>query len=229
MDTIRDGEVVEPGGKCFHQLEFYLTQSSLAVFTDVLILLIPAAMIWNLRMERRKKIAVWGILSLGWVVTVVGITRIILYWFRFQPDNVDRSYSLTFTISGAEVNLAIMAACGPAMKALFTRFLPRIFGSRNITEPRGNVQYWPRGYDGANNGGRGRNLSQKMRSLNSKPGSRPRDMQYGMDILESIEQENDAASEEPIVRNESVTTDKSAFDFGFPKDEISYPPTARPG
>jgi hypothetical protein len=51
-------------------------------------------------MQIRKKIAVWGILSLGWIVTIVGITRIILYWYRFQPNNIDRSHSVTFTISG---------------------------------------------------------------------------------------------------------------------------------
>ena len=179
-------------------------------------------------MQRRKKVAVWGILSLGWIVTIVGITRIILYWYRFQPDNIDRSYSLTFTVSGCEANLAIMAACGPALKALFTRFVPRMFGSRNITEPRGNVQYWPRGYEGSPREGRGSTLSQRGRSWNSKPSNRPRDMQYGMEILESIEQENDGDSQEPIVRNESVTTVKSAFDVGFHTEDIANPQNTRP-
>ena len=39
MDTVRNGEVIQPGGTCFNQLAFYLTQSSLAVFTDVYVYL----------------------------------------------------------------------------------------------------------------------------------------------------------------------------------------------
>jgi hypothetical protein len=34
MDVVRNGKVIEPGGTCIHQLAFYLSQSSLAVFTD---------------------------------------------------------------------------------------------------------------------------------------------------------------------------------------------------
>jgi hypothetical protein len=54
-------------------------------------------------------------------------------------------------------------------------------------------------------------------------------MQYGLEILESIERENDGESEEPIFRNESVATDKLGFEFGFIKDEITRPEMARPG
>lgn len=228
MDTVVSGKVVKAGGTCFNQLVFYMVQSGLAVLTDILILLIPLAMMWNLRMRRRRKIAVWCILSLGWIVTIVGITRIVLYCHRFQPTNIDRSYSVSYTVSGMEVNLAIMTACGPALKALVTRCKPKIFGSRNVTEPRGNIYYRPREFDGSN-GRDGSGLSQRMRSWNSKPTSRPRDMQYGLEILESIERENDGESEEPIFRNESVTTDNSGFDFGLIKDEIKRPEMARPG
>jgi hypothetical protein len=54
-------------------------------------------------------------------------------------------------------------------------------------------------------------------------------MQYGLKILESIELENDGESEEPIFRTESVATDKSGFDFGLVKDEITRPEIARLG
>ena len=54
-------------------------------------------------------------------------------------------------------------------------------------------------------------------------------MQYGMEILESIEQENDNGSQEAIVRNESVKTDKSAFDFGFHTEDIAKPQKEQPG
>ena len=225
MDTTGDGgEVIIRGGSCIDQLTFYMVQSGLAVFTDILILLIPPAMMWNLRMRTRKKVAVWAILSLGWIVTVVGITRIVLYYHRFQPDNIDRSYSVVYTISIMEANVAIMASCGPALKALFTRYLPHMFGSRNATETQGNVHYWPGDFEPSSNRVRSA-YSQQMRSRDSKT-SRARDMQYGMEILESIERDNDVESEEPIVRSESVRTDKSGFDFGFASKGVSRPEMA---
>ena len=68
MDTYdKNGDVAMKGGKCIDQMKFYLISPGLAVLTDILILLVPAAMVWNLRMPRRKKIAVWCVLSLGWM------------------------------------------------------------------------------------------------------------------------------------------------------------------
>lgn len=221
MDTIVDGKTIERGGNCINQFSFYMIQSGLAVLTDILILLIPPAMMWKLRMKTRRKVAVWAVLSLGWIVTVVGIIRIVLYYYRFQPDNIDRSYSVAYTISIMEANVAIMASCGPALKALFTRFVPQMFGTRTATETQGNVHYWPGNYEPSNDRVRSA-YSQQIRSWNSKNG-RPRDMQYGMDILESIERDNDVESQEPIVRSESVRTDKSGFDFDFNSKRVSHP------
>ena len=82
--------------------------AGLSVLTDVLIMIIPAAMVWGLKMSRSKKIAVWAVMSLGWVVAIVGAVRIALYYDGFRPDkpkNTDGSYSLVYTISSAEVNM----------------------------------------------------------------------------------------------------------------------------
>lgn len=99
------GTVIAKSGSCIQQVNFFLITAGLSVLTDILIMIIPAAMVWKLRMNRSKKIAVWAVMSLGWVVAIVGAVRIVLYYYRFQPDNIDRSYSLAYTISGAEVNM----------------------------------------------------------------------------------------------------------------------------
>jgi hypothetical protein len=54
-------------GTCIHTVNFFLISAGLSVLLDIFILLVPAAMVYNLKMLRRKKIAVWGILSLGWL------------------------------------------------------------------------------------------------------------------------------------------------------------------
>lgn len=62
-----EGNITKAGGHCIDAVKFLLISAGLAILTDVMILLIPAAMVWNLRMPRKKKIAVWSVLSLGWM------------------------------------------------------------------------------------------------------------------------------------------------------------------
>jgi hypothetical protein len=105
-DTYDDqGNVTEKAGTCIQQVNFFLITAGLSVLTDVLIMIIPAAMICGLEMERSRKIAVWAVMSLGWVVAIIGAVRIALYHHNFQPNTIDRSYSVAYTISGAEVNM----------------------------------------------------------------------------------------------------------------------------
>jgi hypothetical protein len=105
-DTYDDqGNVTEKAGTCIQQVNFFLITAGLSVLTDILIMIIPAAMVWGMKMKKSKKIAVWAAMSLGWAVAIIGAVRIALYHRRFQPDNIDRSYSVAYTISGAEVNM----------------------------------------------------------------------------------------------------------------------------
>jgi len=67
MDTYADGKVVKEGGICIQQVNFFLISAGLSVLTDILIMLIPPAMLYHLQMPTRQKVAVWGVLSLGWV------------------------------------------------------------------------------------------------------------------------------------------------------------------
>lgn len=101
----REGEVTERAGTCIQQVNFFLITAGLSVLTDIPIMTIPAAMVWRLKMNTSKKIAVWAVMSLGWLVAIVGVVRIVLYYYRFRPEGIDRSYSVAYTISGAEVNM----------------------------------------------------------------------------------------------------------------------------
>ncbi|EKG12282.1 hypothetical protein MPH_10587 [Macrophomina phaseolina MS6] len=123
-----DGKEIK-GGYCIDQVGFFLAAAGLAVLTDVLILIIPMIMVKDLQMRKRKKIAVWAILSIGWIVTAVSIARFGIYVHRFSPSNKDRSYGIGYTISGVEANLAIIAACAPAMNGLSRRVVPNFLSS----------------------------------------------------------------------------------------------------
>lgn len=146
-DEIVDGQIVNDGYSCIDQAPFSLGTAAIAVATDIAILMVPIAMMWNLRMPLRRKVAVILVLSLGWVVAVVGIIRIkffVDFWYGRFPDP---SWSLWHTLSGVENNVAIMVSCGPAIKAFLTRFFPRLFGSSVGSRPTGQVYYASGGYE----------------------------------------------------------------------------------
>lgn len=128
-DRLVNGIPVNDNYTCIDQAVFSLSTAAIAVLTDIAILLVPVAMMWNLRMPARKKAAVIFVLSLGWVIAVVGLIRIKYFvdmWYGYFPDP---NYSLWQTLSGIENSVAIIVACGPALKTLITHFSPRFFGS----------------------------------------------------------------------------------------------------
>jgi hypothetical protein len=146
-DQVVDGKTINPNYTCFNRAAFSLTTAGLAILTDVLILTIPIAMTWPLRLNIRRKLAVILVLSLGWVVVAVGVVRFKIFYDFWTQASDDPTYGLGQAVSGIEVNLAILASCGPAMKAIMTRFAPRFFGSIGGSRPSGNVTYSAQGFE----------------------------------------------------------------------------------
>ncbi|CAI7611936.1 unnamed protein product [Penicillium viridicatum] len=86
----------------------------------------------RLQMPIQGKIAVCIILCLGGVATAIGIWRIIILAQEFlsHTPNPGPTYSIGFCSSAVEVNVAaVVTACGPSLKAINGRFLPRLLGS----------------------------------------------------------------------------------------------------
>lgn len=146
-DQVADGVTVNPNYSCFNEQVFSLTTAGLAILTDVLILTIPIAMTWPLRLNIHRKVAVIIVLSLGWVVVIVGAIRLKIFYDYWTQASDDPAYGVDQTVSGIEVNLAIITSCGPALKAIMTRFAPRLFGSSGGTRRSGNVTYSAHGFE----------------------------------------------------------------------------------
>lgn len=119
------------GGHCIQQGAFYVATASITILTDILVLILPTWITIGLQMPVRQKAAVIGLLSLGLVVTAVGIYRMVILVQAFFPTtpSLDPTYSIGFCTSAVETNLAIMTACGPALKPLVKRYLPKLLGS----------------------------------------------------------------------------------------------------
>ncbi|KAI7084716.1 hypothetical protein KC356_g6510 [Hortaea werneckii] len=130
-DQVVDGQVVNDNYSCIDQAAFSLGTAAISVTTDIAILLVPIAIMVNLQLPLRRKLAVIIVLSLSWAVAVVGAIRIyffVNFWYGRFPDP---NWSLWNTLSGVENNVAIMVSCAPSIKAVITWYLPRFFGTSN--------------------------------------------------------------------------------------------------
>ncbi|KAF4163587.1 hypothetical protein CNMCM6936_000579 [Aspergillus lentulus] len=141
-----------PNAKCINFANFVTGTACVAIFTDVLVLILPTWIVYNLKIARGQKLMLIGILSLGCISVISGIVRVILLDDYDRNIPADYTYSLLFCISTIEVGLSIIAACAPALKPLFVMIIPKVFSSsKSRTGPQynryGASRSGPMGYD----------------------------------------------------------------------------------
>ncbi|PVH78075.1 hypothetical protein DL98DRAFT_462809 [Cadophora sp. DSE1049] len=136
-----------PNRKCMNFADFVTGTASVAVLTDVLVLLLPTWIVYDLQIPKKQKIMLIGILSFGFVTVIMGIIRVVLLdgYDRHMP--IDFNYSVYFCLSTIEIGLSFVAACAPAMKPIIMRLLPKFFGStRSGTGKYGAKSRFTHGY-----------------------------------------------------------------------------------
>jgi hypothetical protein len=69
-------------------------------------------------------------------VTIVIILRVVKLHKKFYIKGYDSRHPFGDTLSSIEVNLAIMACCGPALRPLFRRMFPRLFSGKGTNDTR---------------------------------------------------------------------------------------------
>ncbi|KAI5211478.1 hypothetical protein E4T38_01311 [Aureobasidium subglaciale] len=108
-------------GSCFsgavlQSLVYGLT--TIIFISDVICVIIPAMILWNIRMQRKKKIMVWMLLSLGLLASVATLCRLPFtpYW-NAKHDRV-WGLGVATLCCCVEIALGIFAGCAPAIKQL---------------------------------------------------------------------------------------------------------------
>ncbi|KAJ5552476.1 hypothetical protein N7494_001854 [Penicillium frequentans] len=114
-----------PGSHCYSVnlfVTFALVNTSFNIFTDVLFATIPIPIIWVLKMSRKVRLYLIGILSLGYVAVIFGIMNAI-YQIAF-PSSTDQYLNdwILFWAT-AQFNVGILAACIPSLKPIVSRVL----------------------------------------------------------------------------------------------------------
>ncbi|KAJ5890289.1 hypothetical protein N7504_011099 [Penicillium tannophilum] len=117
-----------PNAKCMNFADFVTGTASVSIFTDVLSLILPSWIVYELQMQWNQKLMLIGILSFGLLTVVAGIIRVILLdnYDRHIPKNY--THTVLFCVSTIEVGLSFVAACAPSFKPLVARLLPKLLG-----------------------------------------------------------------------------------------------------
>lgn len=127
-------------GTCIDLPPFFIATAALTILTDILVLIIPTWLLWDLRMKPKKKLATIFLLSLGALVTSISVYRM---WYLIRvyygPPDPDPTYSVAGTSSAIEVNLAIIAACGPFLKPLIARIFPNFLERDTLDDHAGGL------------------------------------------------------------------------------------------
>lgn len=116
----------------------WLGSASVNIATDLAVAFLPVRVIWNLQIANRQKIALIGVLTIGWFVCVVSVLRLTsLITFLQHPDDSSYYGAPAAYWSGIEMNLAIVCASLPTLKPLITKIIPgfssRLSGRRTAT------------------------------------------------------------------------------------------------
>ncbi|WQF79287.1 hypothetical protein CDEST_04301 [Colletotrichum destructivum] len=134
----------EPETKCISN-SFHVIASCLTIFSDILVLALPFWIFLGLRMPMAAKMAVIGVFLMGIVVTVVAVIRVVQIYKLFfvqPPPGTDNYHDIGLTTSTIEVNLAIFSACVPALRPLFRRWMPKLFGGGTTNKQSARTGYY---------------------------------------------------------------------------------------
>ncbi|RSL45993.1 hypothetical protein CEP53_010525 [Fusarium sp. AF-6] len=118
----------DPETRCIDN-SFHIIQSSLTILMDVMVLALPFWIFLGLRMPRAAKVAVLGIFAIGAFVPIVAIIRLVNIYKLLYLNEKAQHYNIAYVWTPVEVNLAIISCSMPALRPLFSRMFPKLFGN----------------------------------------------------------------------------------------------------
>ncbi|KAG8161289.1 hypothetical protein KVR01_009553 [Diaporthe batatas] len=123
---------IEPfyGHSCVNTIPMFLALLFTDVFADWAILLLPVPMVLKVQLPWKKKLAVIGMLGLGAAVCAVSVTRVIATYaiaeeFIKHPNDQLFYTAPVFFWTNIELSLAIVCACLPTLRPIWSHFYPK--------------------------------------------------------------------------------------------------------
>ncbi|KAL8888010.1 MAG: hypothetical protein Q9205_002299 [Flavoplaca limonia] len=130
------------GARCINVQKYFVISGAINTFTDFALLAMPIPILWRLRTGKPQKLLLTGIFTVGLMVCVVSIVRLVILANVDQAD-ITWNYVPAATWSAAEPSVAVVSACLPSLRPLFVRV---IWGGTHrpkpTTPPRQSVLSW---------------------------------------------------------------------------------------
>lgn len=108
--------------QCIDMMSFFIFNGSFAVFTDLIVLLLPLPLIYTLRPARHQNLALVPLLALGTFIVVISSQRLYFLAAPSKPGSNDKTYDLIGTLwTIIEYNLGVVCACLPIVRVYVLR------------------------------------------------------------------------------------------------------------
>ena len=131
---------VEIPGYCTNTIVAFWVSFVCGMISDIWLIVFAVPKVWSLKLQRSQKIALLSTLTLGWVVVVAGIVRVVrIRMILRDPDITWASYDSSIW-SSVETDVALICAAAPALKPIFKRFTPGFLYSLSASRSRSTRQ-----------------------------------------------------------------------------------------
>jgi hypothetical protein len=127
---------------CIDEGDRLLVISIINVVTDIVVIVIPMGAFWRLKIQRRQKIILYFLLSLGLMATVASVVRtIFLVKAELEFDITWNGYVI-WIMTMIECSLALICPSVPSLRPLVKKFLSSTWRSTNpgSSQPKINSQ-----------------------------------------------------------------------------------------
>ncbi|KAI0018401.1 hypothetical protein F4780DRAFT_751397 [Xylariomycetidae sp. FL0641] len=109
-----------PGGSCNGQSKAFLAMATTNLIIDVCIVILPMPMVFGLQMSLSKRFGIAGMFSLGALICIISLLRII-WVVRLDLEDVTYGVGSGTIYSALEPILGVVNACLPTMKPALVR------------------------------------------------------------------------------------------------------------
>ncbi|CEJ53790.1 Putative Integral membrane protein [Penicillium brasilianum] len=127
------GWMGEESGQCINFVISILINCLVNIFVDSVLILMPVWEVIKLQLPLKKKLAVGLMFTVGSVLTIIAIIRVVVFWENRWGINQTVGLFPLIHWSVIEVQISIMCACLPAFRALVGRWFPGLIGSARRT------------------------------------------------------------------------------------------------
>ncbi|KAI9807243.1 MAG: hypothetical protein M1825_005961 [Sarcosagium campestre] len=110
-------------GYCINLRATYYWASAIFLLTDIMVLVMPMPLVWQLQISKKQKIGLSLIFGLGMVVTIATIFRLVVLILQ-DPYDVTYAFVPVVYWMGAESCLGITCACAATIRPILRRKEP---------------------------------------------------------------------------------------------------------